>query len=505
MSAWLKYIFSILVVLLVSGGLALFRETVGPDLAPSAPLLLLVVVFLVATRTNLGPALATALVAGLCYDFFFLRPYYTLTIGRYEDFVAFAVFFAAAAVASRLAAQSEGRARDAEGRLHQTTALNSLSALLLESGDGLSDEVVRQVANTVAAPTASLYLCGEVVDDLRRVACFGEPLSEHIELQEAEQHQQLTGLKAEGRRAYVPLRTASRNLGLLIVRRAEDAPPFSPTDSRLLSTIGTLLAGSLERQRLAREASEALVLREADAVKSSLLAAVSHELRTPLASIMGSATSLLSDEPEMSAAARRELLDTINQGAERLSRLVNNLLNLSRVEAGALHLERGLYSPVELIHAVADTLAPRLATHKLIIDLPANLPLVPMDYVLIEQVLGNLLDNAAAYTPPGNSITVSANVEVEDLLINVEDDGAGLPQEDLSRIFDRFYRGASTTHPQRGPAGVGIGLTLARGFVEAHGGRIWAVNRRGGGLRVSFSLPLHPSDMPEASFDEEMA
>ncbi len=501
MATLLKYLFSVFAVLLVSGGLTLFRETVGPDLAPSAPLLLLVVVFLAATRTDLGPALATALVAGLCYDFFFLKPYYYFTIGRFEDIVAFAVFFAAAIVASGLATQSEGRARDAESRLQQTTALNTLSAMLLESGDGPADEVVRQVTTTVAARSASLYLARED-EGLQCKANFGDPPPQTVEQQDADAHQQLTALTVAGNVAYVPLRTAGRNLGLLIVRREADAPPFSATDGRLLSTIGTLLAGSQERQRLAREASEALVLREADVVKSSLLATVSHELRTPLASIMGSASSLLSDEPELDPENRRELLDTINQGAERLSRLVNNLLDLSRVEAGALHLERGLYSPVELINSVADTLAPRLANHKLATDLPADLPLVPMDYVLIEQVLGNLLDNAARYTPADTTITVAAHVEGEDLLISVEDEGAGLPQEDLSRIFDRFYRGAATNRKAAGVGGVGIGLTLARGFVEAHGGRIWAVNRQGG-LRISFSLPLHPADMPEAAFTEE--
>jgi two-component system sensor histidine kinase KdpD len=128
-----------------------------------------------------------------------------------------------------------------------------------------------------------------------------------------------------------------------------------------------------------------------------------------------------------------------------------------------------------------------------------------MDYMLIEQALGNLLDNAANYTPVGTTITVAANVEGDDLLISVEDEGTGLTQEDLGLIFDRFYRGAAISRKANGNStgGVGIGLTLARGFVEAHGGKMWAVNRRGGGLRVSFSLPIHPADMPEAAFAEE--
>ncbi len=505
MQTWLKYVSAAFAVLVLSGILALARETLALDLAPSAPLLLLVVIFLVATSTGLGPALAAAVLADLCYDYFFLPPYYTFTIGRFEDNIAFAVFLIVALLSSRLAAQSEGRARDAEQRLHETTALNTLSAMLLEGGGEPSDEVVRQVTTTIAAQSASLYLATAEDGRIYRSAYYGDPPPVAVEQQDAAAHQQLAALEVASNLAYVPLRTTGHNLGLLIVRRTVDVRPFSTTDSRLLATIGTLLAGSLERERLAHEASDALVLREADALKSSLLAAVSHELRTPLASIMGSASSLLSDEPALDPEARRELLDTINQGAERLSRLVNNLLDLSRVEAGVLHLERGLYSPVELIHSTTAALAPRLASHKLVVDLPDDLPLVPMDYVLIEQVLGNLLDNAANYTPVGTTITVVANVEGDDLLISVEDEGAGLPQEDLSRIFDRFYRGATTSHKASHTAtgGVGIGLTLAQGFVEAHGGRIWAVNRRGGGLRVSFSLPIHPADMPETTFGEE--
>lgn len=496
MLTMIRYILAPLAVLGLSAGLALLRERATLDLSPSAPLLLLLAVFLAALWAGLGAALLAAVVAGLCYDYFFLLPYYTFTIGRYEDVIAFAVFFVVAIVASRLAAQADGRARDAEARLHETSALNSLSAALLDGGS-LSDEVARQVASTVGAMAVSLYVGDGVGQAMRRTAYYGDTPEQTAEQEEAEA-QRSRELVVEGTTAYVPLRAAGGALGLIIVRRAADAS-FSPTDRRLLDTIGTLLAGSLERQRLGQEANEVLVLREADAVKSSLLAAVSHELRTPLAGIMGSATSLLSDEANLDPTARRELLETIAQGSERLSRLVNNLLNLSRVEAGALHLERGLYSPAELINAVATAITPRLAAHKLVLDLPADLPLVPMDYLLIQQVLINLLDNAAAYTPSGTAITIAATLESEDLLISVEDEGMGLPQEDLELIFDRFYRGSTSL---RNASGVGIGLTLARGFVEAHSGRIWAVNRRKGGLRVTFSLPLHPADLPQFAESE---
>jgi len=481
MNALLKYVLASVAVLLVSLALVGLRAYVGPDLSPSAPLLLLLAVFLLAIQLGIGPALLAALLAGLCYDFFFLLPYYTFTIARIEDASAFAVFFIVAVIASRLAAQVEGRARDAEERVRETSALNQLSRMLLERADPFDDEAARQVAVILVAQSASLYLT-ESSGDLRQVASFG-PATPLVGLDSGQRE---VSVDASGRVAVVPL-LASGLLGSLTVQRERAQPAFSGNDLRLVTTVAGLLAGGRLREQLASEAQEAALLREADAVKSSLLAAASHELRTPLAAIKGSASSLLAGGTAMSKADERELLEAIDSEADRLSRLVNNLLDLSRVEAGALHVESGLYSIAEVVNAAATGLGERLAVHPLTLDLPADLPLVPLDYVLIQQVISNLLDNAARYTPAGTPITVAARLESDDLLVSVEDAGPGLPAEELAHIFDRFYRVQSS---KGGRQGMGIGLTLARGFVEAHDGRMWASNRPGGGLRVSFSLPL---------------
>lgn len=245
-------------------------------------------------------------------------------------------------------------------------------------------------------------------------------------------------------------------------------------------------AAALEHQHRAEEAARLAVFARADELKSALLQAVSHDLRTPLASIKASVTSLLDSSVEWDKSARQALLEGIDEECDRLSRLVANLLDMSRIESGMVHLKRDWYSIDEVIHTVVRRLRPYMSDHPVEVCVPQDLPLVLLDFDRMEQVLTNLVDNAVRHTPLGTSIRISASVRDGALLVEVEDNGPGVAQEHLPHLFDRFYRVRG--HESLGSAG--LGLSVAQGMVEAHGGSIAAQNRPEGGLRICFSLPL---------------
>jgi two-component system sensor histidine kinase KdpD len=236
---------------------------------------------------------------------------------------------------------------------------------------------------------------------------------------------------------------------------------------------------------LAQEAAHAQALREADKMKSALLNAVSHDLRTPLASIIASAGSLQQNDVDWTDEERLGFAAAIEQEAQRLDRLVGNLLDLSRIESGSLRPEKGWYDLAALIGEVLGRLKPVTAQHVVTVDVAEDLPPMSLDYIEIDEVLTNLIENATKYAPPGSAIEVSARRLGSDVLVEVADRGPGIPPEALRRIFDPFYRvtGSKTR-------GTGLGLAVAKGLVEAHGGRIWAENRPEGGARFIFRLPL---------------
>jgi K+-sensing histidine kinase KdpD len=242
-----------------------------------------------------------------------------------------------------------------------------------------------------------------------------------------------------------------------------------------------------ERERLREQATEAEVLRRADELKTALLGAVSHDLRTPLSSIIASAGSLRQPDVEWTTAERDAFLADIEGEARRLARIVANLLDLSRMESGTLRPERGWYDIAALVDDVLGRLRGLTATHHVHVDAPDDLPPVPLDYVEIDQVLSNLIENAVRHTPPGTNVWVDARRADAALAVSVSDDGPGIPADARQRLFDPFVRSGD----RRGaPRGAGLGLAIARGLVEAHGGRIVADERPGGGTVVRFTLPL---------------
>ncbi|MFW6114374.1 MAG: ATP-binding protein, partial [bacterium] len=290
----------------------------------------------------------------------------------------------------------------------------------------------------------------------------------------------------EAKALYLPLATPSNVVGVLAVQPEDPSTLQSPGARQLLETYSTQIALALARDKLVEESQEARLMVETEKLRSSLLSAVSHDLRTPLAAIAGAASSLAESFSSLDMNTRRELLDTIRDESERLTRLVENLLNMTRLSGGRIHIQKQWYPVDEVIGSVLNRLHPHLSQHVVETTIPDDLPLGHFDDVLVEQVLVNLIENAAKYSPPQSPILIQATNGERGVRITVSDAGRGLQAGDEERVFEMFYRGARTKPDTRG---TGLGLAICKAIVNAHGGMIGARNRPGGGTDVWFDLP----------------
>lgn len=293
---------------------------------------------------------------------------------------------------------------------------------------------------------------------------------------------------------YLPLVGSAGPIGVVAVRPKDTALLLEPEQLHLLESLVNQVALAIERTRLSEEAQQAHVRVETERMRNAILSSVSHDLRTPLATITGAASSLLDEGSQLNARDRLELSRSIYREADRLDRLLKNLLDMMRIEAGAVQLNKEWHSLDEIVGAALSRLEERLRTYTVTTAFPPELPMVQIDGVLLEQVVLNLLENAAKYAPPGSVIELSASAADRELVVEIADRGQGIPAGEELRIFDKFYR----AKPAR-EGGVGLGLTICRGIIEAHGGRIWAENRSGGGAVFRFSIPLSEEQPPLAS------
>jgi len=288
---------------------------------------------------------------------------------------------------------------------------------------------------------------------------------------------------AELREILLPLRIESRVEGVLVASEKKNKTPITVEDRQLLVAFANQLAVAVDRQSRAEQQARARALEESDRLKTALVSSVSHELKTPLAAIKASVTTLLEDIGERDPAVRRELTESIDRETDRLNRLVSNLLDMSRLEAGALRpqLEWALIGDV--IADVLDRMEPILEGRQIRVETPEDLPPTQLDFVQISQVLTNLLDNAVRYSPPRARIVISAEIVREQLRVTVFNEGSHIPVGELEKLFDKFHRLSSKS------GGIGLGLSIARGIVKAHGGRIWAENVGRRGVAFVFVLP----------------
>ena len=449
------------------------------------------------------PAILASVLGVAAFDFFFVLPRFTFAVSDGQYVITFGVMLAVGVLIGTLTARLRDQASSARQREARTRALFRLSRELAERRDtsDLLGVAAERIADVFEARVAVL-----LADDTGRLSIaagdttlFGDPEHERGVAQWAFDSQQPAGAGTDtlpgSRGLYLPLKAGAGGLGVLALSPANPKRLQSPDRFQLLQTFANQTALALERTQLADERERARIDIETERARNALLSSVSHDLRTPLAAITGAASGLR-EGTSFDPATRRELADTIVEEAERLNRLVGDLLDLTRLESGALRARKEWHNVEEVVGAALTRLETQLEHHPVELDLPGDLPLVPLDDVLIEQALFNLIDNAIKYSPEGSPIDISAAVSDSWLKLEVADRGPGIPPGQEAQIFEKFHRGEP--HGER--RGVGLGLTICRGIVEAHGGRIAARNRPGGGAVLSIELPLEgipPSIEPE--------
>jgi two-component system sensor histidine kinase KdpD len=401
----------------------------------------------VAVFWGLEFALPVSVASMLAFNWFFLPPRHTFTLADSENWFALAVYLATAVVVSELAARSRRRASAAEQRERESVVLAGLAADLLR-GRRLQDEI------------------GEVSG--RAAEILGV---DRVEIS-------LDGKARDGDLAPHPLEAAGREVGTLYT--PPDADPPLDVRRRFLPALAALLTVAAEREQLEREALEAETLRRSDQVKTALLRAVSHDLRSPLTGINTAAGALRNPTLSLSDDDRRELLETIDVEAQRLGRLVDDLLDLSRLEAGAAPPQPEAWELPDLVREAVDDLHARDR-----VEITGESPIVDVDGGQIQRALANLIENALKFSPAGVPVHVAITATRKEAIARVVDQGPGLPAGEFERVFEPFYRRDGDRR-----SGAGLGLAIARGFVEANGGRIWAESRPEQGATFAIALPV---------------
>ena len=452
----------------------------------------LLAIVVIAARYGRGPSVVAAVVSVAAFDFFFVPPYFTFVVADTQYLLTFLVMLVVGIVISGLTARIRRQAESARQREQRTASLYAMSRELASTGD--VDDLVaiaaRHLTEVFGAEVAVLLPDADGMLRVRRTE--GRSPLEETDLaltRWAFEHGQPAGLGAArsngARGVHVPLLGHRGPIGVVSVRPRGREAFTTPEPLRQLETFVNQTALALERTRLADEAQDARVRAETERLRSALLTSVSHDLRTPLAAITGAATTILESGARLDARTQQELLESVRDEAERLNRLVQNLLQMTRLESGALELCRDWHPLEEVVGAALGRLAKSLGSRRVAVSVPPDLPLVAIDDVLIEQVLVNLLDNALKYTPPESPIRIIATATDRSVTVEVADRGPGLPRGEEDKVFEKFYRGQPD-----GGRGAGLGLAICQGIVRAHGGRIWAQNLPEGGVAFLFTLPL---------------
>ncbi|MGC9332923.1 MAG: DUF4118 domain-containing protein [Anaerolineae bacterium] len=493
---WLPYLYGIgLVAMTTLAGLPL-RPFIDPT---NVIMLYLLAVVLAALWLGRYPAALVSLLGVVAFDFVFVLPYSTFAVADAQFILTFIILLGVGLLISTLTAQAREQARAAQDRTTHTQTLYELSqdlTLVLDPA-----EVARTVTNHInrvfRGQAAVLLTHGRSLElvlaspgfeldsqELRAAACAcedGQPAGRD------------TGSRDQVRGTYLPLYSTQGVVGVLGFQAAEGAGPLTPEQWRLLEAFASLTAQALTRIDLTRQARQAQLLRESEKLQAALLNSISHDLRTPLASITGALSSLRDDAAYLDEPARALLVNTAWEQADRLDDFLGNLLDMTRLEAGVRKVRPELCDVQDLVGVALERLGDRLEACELVLEVPETLPPVPMDLPLMTQALVNLLDNALKFSPAGQPITVKAETTGSELQLTVIDEGPGIPEEDTTRIFDKFYRVQRSAEVP----GTGLGLPISKGIVEAHGGRIWAANQAGVGAAFTMVLPtVSPLDLP---------
>jgi len=457
-----RYFLSVLLIASITAIFFALREVLDTTLVA---LLYLIPLGMITAFWGFGPGITSAWITFLTFNYFFIEPYYTFTVHQATDVVVLVVFLIVAVVISQLVGRAQAGLAAATARELEATQLYELSTALT----GLHDDhaIAQILAKQVHAVSQGEYVELNILGT--------DPFSFHLpEISTPPRPPELI----------VSIQAPRGLLGEIRLWRGA-APAISASERRLLQTFASQGALALERAWLAQAESRAKVLEESDRLKSAILSSVSHELRTPLSTIKAAASSLRSKEVSWDSPARTQLVAAIDDEADHLNMLVGNLLDMSRIESGALKPKREWNILSEIVGSVLGRMRHLVEEHEIEIEVPENLPLVPVDYVQMEQVFTNLVSNSLKYAPVNTVIRIRAQVEDESIHVQVSNQGPQVPTEHLERIFDKFYRITAADRV----TGTGLGLSICKGIIEANGGRIWAENIADG-LAFNFTLPL---------------
>jgi two-component system sensor histidine kinase KdpD len=486
---WRRYLWGLLLVGATTGLCALIAPFISTT---NLIVLYLLAVVLAAFYLGRGPAIITSILGVAAFDYFFVPPFLTLAISDTEYLLTFLGLLAVGLVISQLTSLVREQAEAAKQREVQTVALYELGRDLTETSklDSVTETAIAHIGQTFSREVA-IFL--PVTGVLKKYATSPGLSISDDDLAVAAwtfEHSQPSGRGTdtlpEASMRYQPLKTMRGGVGVLGVKPSTPNRFLTRDQLRTLDAFANQIALAIERARLAEQTRQTEMLEITDKLQNALLNSISHDLRTPLVSITGALSSLSNEQVVLDESARRNLIETASEEADRLNRLVGNLLDMTRLESGAMRVKRDACDLQDLVGSSLEEVGSRLGDRSIIVDVPDTLPLVSMDFVLIQRVLVNVIDNGLKYSPQESPLEIRVQMAGAFVEITVADHGVGIPPEDLSRIFDKFYRVQRPDNVN----GTGLGLAIGKGIVDAHGGFISAENRPGGGTIITIALPV---------------
>ena len=486
---WSRYLWGLILVLVATGLGSLIARGISPT---NLVVIYLLSVVLAAFYLGRGPAILTSILSILAFDYFFVPPSFTLAISDTEYLLTFFGLLSVGLVVSQLAAMVRKQADAAQRREVQTVALYDLGRdLTVAAGlESLTQTVITHVGETFGREVVIFLPVGSILKTFASSPGLAVSEDDLAVATWAFEHGQTAGRGTdtlpEASIRYQPLKTMRGVVGVLGVKPPSPERFLTRDQLRTLDAFANQIALAIERASLVEQTRQTEMLEITEKLQTALLNSISHDLRTPLVSITGALSSLSNDQVTLDESDRRSLIETASEEADRLNRLVGNLLDMTRLESGAMRLKPDAADLQDLIGSSLEEVSSRLGDRTVTVDVPDDLPLVQMDFVLIERVLVNVIDNALKYSPPETRIEIKATMAGAFVEIMVADQGVGIPQEDLTRIFDKFYR----VQRPNNVSGTGLGLAICKGIVDAHGGFISAENRPGGGTIITIALPV---------------